>query len=167
MSLTNYIEFRKQQYAHFLYQYEIPTGYYVSLPLPTKRLGTPAYAFFASPSGVHPGHPVNIDAPEMWWAIDAQKGKILLYAQIKVLPFSKQKFERCVLPKVGRSLEEQEVLLQTLENLLTEAANIFFQNKTIDINLQTSLRKNLGLYLPQVIFPLYKAISPDFFEWLA
>jgi hypothetical protein len=166
MAIINYAEFRQQQYTHFLYQYEIPTEYYVSLPMPTRRFGTPAYVLFSSPSSAHPGQLVSVDVPQMWWTIDAQRAKILLYAQTNILPFSKQKFERCTLPKVDRSLDEQEALLQTLENLLTEAANIFFQNETVEINLQTSLRENLRSYLPQVIFPLYQAISPDFFEWL-
>lgn len=165
--IIKYSEFRKRQHSHFLHQYEIPTNYYISLPMPTRRFGVPAYVFFACPTSIRPGQPVNVDKPEMWGAIDAQKGKILLYAQTKVLPFSKQQFEKCIFPKISQSVEDQEALLHSLENVLTEAANLFFHNKAIDANLQVSLKEILGSYLPQIIFPFYQAVSPDFFEWLA
>jgi len=166
MSIINYAEFRKRQYAHFLCRYEIPTEYFISLPMPTKRFGAPAYALFASPSSMHPGKPVSVDIPQMWWAMDAQTEKILLFAQTKILPVSKQKLEPCTLPKIERTLDEQETLLKTLESQLTDVSNLFFQNGSVDGNLQFALKETLHAYLPEVIFPFYQAISPDFFDWL-
>lgn len=166
MKILGYHDIRKQQNTHFLYLNEIPTGYYVSLPLPTRRFGTPAYVFFASPSSMQPGRPVSVAAPRLWWAIDAQTGQLLLYAQTKILPLSKQQFDGVLLPIIERSLDEQEALLSRLESQLTIATEAFFQDVTLPIETHLAVAQSLSAYLPSILRPYYQALSSDFYEWL-
>lgn len=48
--IMSYIELLKKQAKHPVRLAEVPLEHALSLPLPTKRCGTPGYAFFASPT---------------------------------------------------------------------------------------------------------------------
>src|SRR5215471_18837736 len=66
---------------------DIPVGYLLSLPLPTRRCGRPGYALFASATSRRPGEPRQQQAPDRWFVIDAVTGHLLIYALTTVLPF--------------------------------------------------------------------------------
>lgn len=166
MSIINYLEFRKKQATHFLRRYEIPIEYSVSLPIPTRRFYISAYASFANLTTTILGKQVEIQPPDRWWAFDATTGQILVYARETVLPFSKENFNAVLLPSIQRSLEEQEDLLVRVEQGINDVCEAFFENKNTNDEKRKILQENLTHYLPENILPRYKALCPDFFEWL-
>src|SRR5215470_12331995 len=86
--LLSFSQIRERQKTHPLRQSEVPVEHAVSLPLPTKRWGEPAYAFFASPAFRIPGKPVEQGPPDRWWAVKAHGGAIMIYALWSVVRYT-------------------------------------------------------------------------------
>lgn len=166
MNITDYLVFRKKLLSHYINQYEVPVGYFTSIPLPSFRFEKPSYVMFASPSKMSPGKPVQLDVPNRWWAFDAVSCHLLFFAHTSIMPFSGQNFTPLELEPSNRSLDEQEQLLFRLNGLLNLMCKQFFERATVDKVSQNSLHQTLDLLLPPSVLPVYQALAPDFFDWL-
>lgn len=79
-----YAQARKLLMTHCVKSAEVPTDSYVSYPMPTKRWHLPAWACF---SGSTSARPVAQDTfePNRWWAVNAQSGRLIAYADEKAV----------------------------------------------------------------------------------
>jgi hypothetical protein len=147
---------------------EVPVEHSVSLPLPTQRWGEPSYAFFASPALRRPGQPVEQGAPDRWWAMSAQGGRIVIYALSKTVPFADSvNWGTVTLPSVSLTIEELKYALKNIEDLLNELAPSFFAGEVGNTQTRRALAAALLEHLPDPLLPQYRALAPDFFSWLS
>lgn len=147
--------------------FPIPLEHSVSLPLPTRRVGTAGYAFFASPALRQPGFPLQQAAPDRWWIVNAHNGTLALYAPYSVFPFAENAdWGQMALLPTGKSRSEREEIKSTISLLMDTLAPAFFAGDTIGASSRKSLLDALMAYLPEPLLPQYKALAPDFFAWL-
>jgi hypothetical protein len=166
-SLMSYKEIRTDQFSSMLRLSEIPIGYEVSLPLPTKRWNRAAYACFASPATHQPHQSMRQGAPDRWWLIDASNGRLLLYALWNILPYAQDvQWSMITLPPVALSLEELEEKLDSLETLIETLAPPFFIGEEAPPMQRHTLLQTLKEVLPEPLHGQYYALTPDFFAWL-
>lgn len=165
--LLGYSAVRDRQRTHPLRMSEIPVEHAVSLPVPTKRWGGPAYAFFASPSLRRPGQPVQQGAPDRWWVVSAFGGGVVIYALWKAVPFAESiGWESTTLPAVGATIAELKQALSHIEGLMNALAPAFFAGEGGDAGARKSLSRALASFIPEPLKPQYRALAPDFFAWL-
>jgi hypothetical protein len=165
--LLNYSELREQQKSHVLIRSEVPIEHAISLPLPTIRWGEPSYAYFAAPALRRPQEPMRQSAPDRWWVVAAHGGRLMVYALTKSIPFpSDAAFEAVTLPRVAMSREELRQSLKTMEGKLESLTPHFFAGEPGDPMERGSLGSMLAELLPKPLQPQYRAVAPDFFEWL-
>jgi hypothetical protein len=159
-------EIRKRLRGHFLTQHEVPTEYAVSFPLPTLRWGNPGYALFASPALRISGRPKEQGAPDRWWCISAQNGRLLSYALSLAIPFSPETWPPIVLPPLGGTVAELRAAIGKLETILDNHAPAFFLGEACDSSSRQELSQAIAAVLPHELQPQYRALVPDFWAWL-
>ncbi len=165
--LMSYAELRELQKTHFLIRSEIPTEHAISLPLPTMKWGEPSYAYFAAAALRRPQEPMQQSAPDRWWVVAAYGGRLMVYALTKSITFpSGAKFEAVTLPRVAITRDELRQSLKTMEEKLETLTPRFFAGEPGDAIERRSLASMLTELLPEPLQPQYRAIVPDFFEWL-
>jgi len=165
--MLSYVEFRQQQRNHWLHVSEIPTEHATSLPLPTKRWGEPAYAFFASPAARRPGEARTQAGPDRWWVVSASNNKLIMYALWRVMPYAEgAQWGTITLPRINRSIEELDQLFELIESLINTLAPDFWAGEPGNPETRKDLSRALGAYLPEPLMPQYRALTPDFFAWL-
>lgn len=145
---------------------DVPIGYAVSLLLPTRRFGFPAYAAFASPSLRDPGKPVTQGPPDRWWLLDARRGSLALFAMCRIYHFADTHFETVVLPSPTGTLANLREELADIRTQMDGIVLTFFQGEAGDQATQRKLLAALKSRIPELIWPQYEAIAPDFFLWL-
>jgi hypothetical protein len=165
--LMSYAELRELQKSHVLIHSEVPTEHAISLPLPTIRWGEPSYAYFAAPALRRPQEPMRQGAPDRWWVLAAHGGRLMVYALTKSIPFpSNDAFEAQTLPRVAISRDELRQSLKTMEGLLETLTPRFFAGEAGDAIERRNLGAMLAEHLPKPLQPQYRALVPDFFDWL-
>ena len=165
--LLSFSEARERQRSHPLRTYEIPVEHAVSLPLPTRRWGTPAYASFASPALRRPGQPVEQGAPDRWWAVGAHGGRLIIYALWKAAQYADGvNWTTVALPQVTATIAELKEALSRIEELMDALVQAFFAGEGGDVQGRKALSDALEAYLPEPIKLQYRALAPDFFAWL-
>ncbi len=157
-------ELRGRLRTHPLRLSEVPVEFEVSFPVPTRRFGPPAYAWFAGPCVRRPDGPAEHAPPDRWWAIDAATGRLLVYALAAVHPFADLPAAPVVVPVPPRSVADQRAAVERLEAALTAAATAFFAG--LPDATRPALREAVGAVLPDGLRPTYRALAPDFFDWL-
>jgi hypothetical protein len=164
MSMT---EVSQRQRTHPLRLAEVPVEHAISLPLPTRRWGAPAYACFAAPAVRRPENPPQQSPPDRWWAMGAKNGRLLAYALCQAVPFADSSgWCTVTLPEVGLSLAELRQALADLEAQVTRLAPVFFNGERGDLAARKALSESLERCLPAPLLPQYRALVPDFFAWL-
>ncbi len=161
-----FTELREKIRNHPLIQTEIPIEHALSLPLPTKRWGEPAYAVFASPACRIKGEPQKQGAPDRWFLIDPDSMKILLYARYATIPFSEIAWESVILPQMTLGISELRDRLEKVADRLNELAPQFFEGVDGNNEEKAELNRLLEVIIPQPLFAQYQALVPDFFAWL-
>ena len=165
--LMSYLELRERQKSHILIRSEVPVEHAVSLPLPTIRWGEPSYAYFAASALRRPEELMRQSAPDRWWVLAAHGGRLMIYALTKSIPFpSNAAFEPVTLPRVTISREELRQSLKTMEAMLENLTPRFFAGESGDAIERRNLGAMLEELLPKPLQPQYRALVPDFFDWL-
>ena len=165
--LMSYLELRERQKSNVLIRSEVPVEHAISLPLPTNRWGEPSYAYFAAAALRRPQEPMRQSAPDRWWIIAAYGGRMMVYALTKSIPFpSNAVFEAVTLPRVAMSRDELRQSLKTMEEKLEVLTPRFFAGEPGDAIERGSLASMLAELIPEPLQPQYRAMVPDFFEWL-
>ena len=166
-ALLNYAEIEELYRNSVFSRTEVPIEYAVSLPLPTKKMGVPSYVYFASPALRSPGKPSQQAAPELWWMISAESGRMLIFAHYKVMPFATNvEWTTVELPRVTATISEMTQTLSDIKSMINELAPAFFASEPGAANTRELLAQTLNHYLPQPLIPQYRALAPDFFAWL-
>lgn len=160
-------EIRDRMRRHPLRESEIPVEHAVSFPLPTKRCETPGYAFFASPATRRAGEPVLQGAPDRWWILSARSGQLLIYALWDIHPFAEGPWGSEQLPPVSATIVELRQALTEVEEAIDSLAPDFFEGRPGDGARRLMLLRKLSEILPAPLLPQYRALTPDFFQWLA
>jgi len=165
--LLNYTEVQELYRNSVFRQTEIPVEYAVSLAMPTKKLGIPGYAYFASPALRVPGQPTQQDPPNRWWIVDAHGGQLLIFAQWKVMPFATDvNWTPVQLPPISATIDEMRQVLSDVESIMNKLIPDFFADEPGDPNTRNTLAQTLAEYLPKPLIPQYRTLAPDFFTWL-
>jgi hypothetical protein len=157
----------KRRGTDALRQQEIPDTHAIALGLPTMRAQHPGYAFFAAPALRVPGRPQVQDAPDRWWVISAENGKLLLYALQDVFPFSGDASKRREeLTPPNCTLEEFKGRLGRLRVLVDAAAPKFFRGEAVSKEARGRILELLEQVIPEQLHEHYRALVPDFYTWL-
>jgi hypothetical protein len=157
-----------QKRTRFVLENLIPVGAYISLPLPTNRWRVQSYAMFAAPALRRPGQPTVQTAPDRWLLFDARHGHLLAYNLMTVNPYAAVSFETVIVPQHGASVDSLRQSLSDLGALMNEAVipSFFGADNAISFARKDAVRRLLVTVVPEPLFPLYRALTPDFFEWL-
>jgi hypothetical protein len=165
--LLGYTQIRQRLQEHPLRQTEIPIEHAVSLPVPTMRWGEPAYAFFASPAERKPGQPIRQGPPDRWWAFRALGGELLVYSLSTVYPFTRdQAWMSIDVPPAATSVAVLQQMLKDILEMADTVTPAFFSGEPGDHEVRVALARVLFLFLPPVLLDQYRALGPDFFQWL-
>jgi hypothetical protein len=157
---------RYQELPHPLAEV-MPQEYRTSLAMPVRHFPVPAFAFFASATTILPDQPVVQDTPACWWVIGADDGQLLLFARWEILPFKEnQQWTEVSLPKITLSVIEYSILQDDFAKLMDAVTPDFFTSKSGDPEQKQSLSETISQLIPEVIYPQYQALAPDFFRWL-
>lgn len=147
-------------------QVEIPIGHAVSLPLPTRRFGIPAYAAFASPAIREPEKPLHQAPPDRWWLLDARSGVVALFAMCGIHHFANESFVPVVLPQPVGTIAELRQQLNDIQSDLGMLAPQFFSGKDGQPEVRERLHAALKARIPDALWGQYEALVPDFLAWL-
>jgi hypothetical protein len=163
--LLSYSQVRQRQQRHPL-NAEIPTENIVSFPLPTRRWGAPAFAFFASPALTLPNE-VRQGPPSRWFGLDAASGRLLFYALCEVVPLpSPTPFESIELAPRPGTFADLEANMARLESVLDAASSAFFSNHSAPGATRQDVEGAFAALVDAPILEQYRALAPDFWAWL-
>lgn len=166
-AMLTYGQARSWQRTNAVRMAEVPVEHAVSLPLPTRRWGGAGYAQFAAPAVRLPEQPVQNGAPDRWWVFDAQDGRLHIYACTSAVPFAAgQTFGAVALPPVTGTLDELRRKHGELDAALAAVIEDFFAERAGDPAARKHAAELLRDVIPQPLFPVYRALVPDFFAWL-
>lgn len=166
--LLNYTQIRERMRRHPLRQSEIPVEHAVSLPLPTRRSGTPGYVFFSSPAVRKPGVPMVQGAPDRWWVLSALGAHVDVYALVSVVPFADREtdWEPVEIPPPHATIQEMQASLIEFEALMDLTVQEFFSGKAADPEDAATVWKALDAQIAKPLMEQYRSLAGDFFEWL-
>jgi hypothetical protein len=163
-----YQELFRRQTIFCLRESDIPVDHAVSLGLPTRRWHGPGYAFLASPAVRRPGAPVEQQAPDRWWVLDARTARLIVYSLTAAVPFAPgEQWSTVTLPPPTHSVQEQAALHGRLADFFDRLASAFFQGEPGDTAWRQAFTAELAAAIPAPLLPQYQALVPDFFAWLA
>lgn len=77
--LLPYTKVRKKAKHSDMQMSTLPVGHAISLPMPTLRWDTPAFAVFSGPALHQPGSFPHYGVPDRWWALNAHSARLLAY----------------------------------------------------------------------------------------
>ncbi len=149
------------------HEVNVPIGHAVSLPLPTLRFGIPAYAAFASPSVREPEQRVVQGPPDRWWLLDARTGAVAIFALCALHPFAQVHFTKTALPRPIGTVAGLRQQLKDIQGQIDTLAPIFLRGEHGDKEARHQLHRALVARIPEVLWPQYEALAPDFLSWLA
>lgn len=148
-------------------QGEVPIGHAVSLPMPTRRFGFPAYAAFASPAVREPEQAVVQGPPDRWWLLDARTGGVALFALCSVFRFVESAFGKVVLPHPLGTVAELRQQLNEIQNQMDKLAPCFLRGEDGEPEARHRLHQALKNRIPDVLWLQYESLAPDFLAWLS
>jgi hypothetical protein len=166
-SAVGYAQLTAAIVAHPAVRAELPVEFASSFPVPTLRLGRPAWAAFAGPASRRRGQPLRLWAPDRWWALDQWGHSLVLYALVSAQPFGAEVEPGPVevsppAPDVASYDEDQRVLAELMDSV----APTFFNQGELAKPARSALLEHLSVQLvgPAVVW--YRPLAPDFFAWL-
>lgn len=166
-SLLGYADVQKWLQQHPLRQTEIPTEHAVSLPMPTRRWGEPAYSFFACPAERRPGQPPRHDAPDRWWVFSAKGGQVLIYTLSRFFSFAGgQRWDTITVSPASESVVVLQQMVQDIRQMMDAVIPAFFADTEGDAEIRAALHGVLVRFLSPPLLAQYRALAPDYFQWL-
>lgn len=150
---------------HALRLSEVPVEHAISLPLPTRRYGTPGFTQFAAPARRSPGQPTLQSPPDRWWIFAAEGGRLMAYALTAVFPVPGQDgFADVEANPPSPSVAALRAALDAFAADMEPAVVDFFDGRpAADAD---RLLHGLATLVPPAVAPQYEALAPDFFQWL-
>lgn len=168
MPLLPLAELEQRFMAHPLKTAELPIGHYISLPLPTQRWQSPAFARFASPARRGPAIPTDVAPPDRWWAMSARSGGLVVYALMTAIPYAENhQWHSVTLPVPTLSIDELRAQRAALHEVLDTVSGPFFASEPGNTALRRQLLTMLHESLSEPLLVWHQALVPDFFTWLA
>ncbi len=167
--MSTFISFtaaQEKQDNHPVRDAEIPIEHTLSIPMPTLRFKSPAYAGFSSPTTVTPRDPIVQGAPRHWWLLDAVSGRLILFAACRIYPFAETAFAEFTYPEVTQAADEMEADWERVLQRMEELAPAFFSGQEADAKSRKALADGLSNNFPEPLLAQYQALAPDFFAWL-
>lgn len=164
---SGYDEVKRRLMRHPLRLSEIPNASFVSLALPTQRLSQPGYAFFTAAAARPEGNAPNQQPPASWGVLDARRGRLILYADVAVMPFSDEAFEAVTLEPVDGSLAALRAAHERIVQLIDSLAPAFFEGEAGQPDERRELERLLETSISRPLIPRYRQLAPDFWSWLA
>lgn len=147
---------------------EVPVEHYVSLAIPTVRGNIAGFAHFAAPAIRRPEGPVQLGSPDRWWVSDARRGQLMIYALTSVQHFATDvTFAPVELDAESQTMDELRQLHSNLNAVVDRLLPNFFRGQTGDVVVREEARTILAKAIPVQLMPIYLALAPDFFTWLA
>ena len=173
-SWLRYATVRQLTNTHSIRQGEVPTEYFVSLPLPTLRFALPAYACFAAassrkvpPVGSTEQLEITQQRPDRWWLFSARSEQLLQYAQCQLTDFTDNPLPEHITFTDSRKLSDVRQLMKTFDQLMENVVVSFFNQSPVDPSLRQDLLTTLNeLIIPEQL-PVYASLVPDFFAYLS
>jgi hypothetical protein len=164
---VSYRQLRREFAEHPVRQAEVPIEHAISLPVPTRRWSVASFAGFAGPARRAPRQPLRLGAPDRWWAVGTGRGRLVAYGLTAALPFGATAGpELVVVDRTGRSLAGAEEDLRRLDELMDQAAAAFLAGSAGDRLVRSDLLEVFALNVTDAVLPWYRALAPDFFDWL-
>jgi hypothetical protein len=166
LSLLSYLDAVARSRTGATRQVEVPIGHAVSLPMPTRCFGIPAYAAFASPAVREPEKPVLQGPPDRWWLLDAHTGAVALFALWSIYRFAETPFATVTLPHPVGTVAELRQELTDIQTQMDALAPRFLRSENGEPDARHLLYQALKGRIPQVLWSQYEALAPDFLGWL-
>lgn len=164
--VPSYAKAKQNLIQGMLRQSELPIGHYLSLLVPTTRWGEPGFAFFASPCIRRLDGPSEQAAPDRWGVL-AVRDQLILYARVVALPLpGKVSSGVRVLRSTDATVQEVQTNLARLEEIMEMAAPVFFARQPITEETRRVLQVAFSQVVPEPLLSDYRALSPEFFDWL-
>lgn len=158
---------RVRQQMQRIRSIEVPVEFAVSLPMPTLRWGTAAFAHFAAPAIREPEGPTTQASPDRWWMIDARNAHLIVYALCDVVAFATNtKFDRAIIHSEGVTIEHIRERHQQLDQAMNDVVPQFFAGQAGAQDSRRHVAALLVAVIPQSLMPIYRSLTPDFFNWL-
>ena len=169
--MNDFIAFDKilsQEGTRFVLENLIPVTAYKSVPLPTNRWSVQSYARFAAPALRRPGQATLYAAPDRWLLLDAKHGRLVAYNLMTVYPYAAISSETVTVPQQGGSVDSTRQSISDLGELMNRLVvpSFFGSSPAINSSQKDTVRQMLSVIIPEPLFPWYRALTPDFFEWL-
>lgn len=143
-----------------------PVQHEVSLPVPSLRWDRAVFAGFAGPARHQPGQPVEFATPDRWWTVDAGSGRLVSYALVSFLPFPGDLAAGPVTrPRTGRGAAAATQDLRQLTARMQDASAAFLARSGPGAETPL-LVESLQTHLAPGELQWYRALAPDFFDWL-
>ncbi len=166
-NLLSYSQILVRQKTGSLRASEIPTEFQVSLPMPTLRSGEPGFAFFANATSSLFTSPITHSPPDRWWIVNADNGRLALYALVRVQAFAPEiPLDRVTLPPETRTVAQVVADAEAITQQMNGLAPLFFAGEAGDQEARKALLQKLTIHLTAPMLPSYRALTPDFFAWL-
>jgi hypothetical protein len=165
-SYLAYDRIRQFREIRLVIQSHVPVEHEISLPLPTKRFQVPGYACFASPALRSPGQPLEVDAPDRWWTVDARSGLLVNYSLCLAIPFTSKPLNSLIVPATSDPIQTLQQRLHDLGSQIESQAPAFFDGQERPPAERAVLLGLLQAAISPVLLPEYQELVPDFFAWL-
>lgn len=163
----SYKEFSLLEKKNKIRESEIPVGHYISWPMPIIEKNLKGFISFASPALRQPDQPMKIGTPDRWWILNADNGKLIVYALCTAMPYANYKFhEPFTLPKIQLSIQEIRQKQDSMAILMDSIVIDFFDQKPINLTTRNAILEIYKALIPGSLFSDYRVIAPQFFSWL-
>jgi hypothetical protein len=156
-------ELRLRIRTHALRLSDIPIESYVSLPLPSLRWHSPAYAIWVGPKVRRSQNVLAVGAPTQWWVLSAKAGQTNVFARYSALPFGSDDLPASA--TIDMPIDSRDVLAR-VEETLAELAMAFFSGTLTSREVRQKFLDAFNEHVPADLSPWYRALTPDFFAWL-
>jgi len=152
--------------THWLRRSDIPAEAAVSLPLPTLRFGGPGFQFHAGAMLRDPAGTIRREPPDCHWAFAAQGGRLLYYARSRAIPLEPAGAGWTAVSMDRPSLDVRALRerFQAFGPIMDQACERFFDGAPADF--AADLLAELELLAGPPVMPFYRAMAPDFWQWL-
>ena len=165
--MTNYLSVQQVEERLLSHQLlaEADQNQIIAQFLPTARWHVPGFACFRCPATVGS---YDVSPPDRYWVFDANSGDVLIYARVEAQPFAADMAAHGITlpPPVQRSRAESLADQKVFSDLLDLAAPAFFAGAPADPAVRRDLVAIAPRILEEQMLPWFRALAPDFFEWL-
>jgi hypothetical protein len=163
-----YQRVRAEFAAHPVRRADVPVQHALSLPVPTRRWGRPAWAGFAGAAHRVPDRPLRLAVPDRWWALLADRPRLLAYNLTAAAPFTDAALTPVEVDHRDRTVTDLREDLRQLDELMDAVAPAFLADRAGRELAEPcgDLAEVFSAYVTAAALGWYRALAPDFFGWL-